>query len=103
MLFRSQQIRYFMTDKFQDALSLSHFLFGHRQVQKVEKGDMRSDQRQKSEPSSLQCEEEVPGIVAFTLIMGSVLISLLLFPLSMIFVIKVVQVTKKITLSHHDI
>ena len=48
--------------------------------------------RRKSEPSTLQCEEEVPGIVAFTLIMGSVLFIVLLFPLSLFCVIKVVQV-----------
>ena len=43
-------------------------------------------------PETVQCEEEVPGIVSFILICGSLFLVIATFPLSLIFVIKVVQV-----------
>ena len=46
-----------------------------------------------SSADTVQCEEEVPEIVAFILIFGSLLLVIVTFPLSLIFVIKVVQVS----------
>ena len=53
---------------------------------------MQSESSRRSEPCTLECEEEVPGVVAVLMIMFSILIIILMLPLSLFFVVKVVQV-----------
>ena len=53
---------------------------------------MQSESSRRSEPCTLQCEEEVPGAVAVLMIMFSIFIIILMLPLSLFFVVKVVQV-----------